>query len=820
MTIEARKARAALAVTCALALLATPAVAAAAPETPERDRGPGLVREPAGGAAGEAAERSGAAAEPATSGALVVTTRDDRVARHLGARVPALLAARGVPAGAASEVAPGVARIEVAPGRQAEATAELARQPGVVSVEPDYALPLLAQPDDPRFEEQWAHAQTGIAAAWDHTTGSTEVTVAILDSGVDGTHPDLEDNVHAQVNVADGTPDPPGDGTGGPPRDNVDCPPDSDGYDHGTAVAGVVGAEGDNGLQVAGVAWRVGIVDVAVTGTNLPGGGSDAQKCNTTTVAAVTAGLRWVHDHHPDVAAVNMSFGLGLPECPSSIQEEVDRLRELGVTVVAAAGNDGGFGRIMPAGCDGVIAVGATRGDRELAGYSSRQRYVDLVAPGGGRHEGVLTTRRHPDHGLIALEIAGTSFAAPYVAGVVALAQDVRRRGGEDPLRPSQVESLLEITARHPAGSGVHDERFGWGRLHAGDAIAHVAAGAGIPSLREHPLIRWARGDGQTEPVRQAIAVSEGLFDRRSAAHVLVARADDYADALAGSALGFGVGPILFTPRDQPLFPPVRREIERVLPPGGRVYLLGGTQAVHGAVEQELGDRGYDVVRLSGPTREWTAAEIAAEVVERVDQLGFHVNSGAVVATRGNWPDAVAGGSLAALYGLPTLLTPVNSLHPATEAALKALAPRQVYVVGGSAAVSSQTAQAVAGVTGLQPQRLAGPTRVETAVAVGSEIERELGFSDLRPTFGIAVNLDRPDGYAHTLAASAAAGRSASVFVPLNWTAQRGTWLNDSASAYACGLGVDVLLPGDVDLLPDSVARSLQDLYDRSLPAC
>jgi subtilisin family serine protease len=807
--------RAAVASLTALAVLAAGSEpTAAAADQPARE-----AVEAARGT--RAAERGSLApgwgSERVVPGALLVTTRDAGVSRRVRRDGPALLAAGGLRARRVSDVAAGVTLVEVEPGSEALAAEALLREPGVTSVEPDYRFRFASVPDDPRYPQQWAHAQTGILEAWAHSTGSGDLKVAILDSGVDGTHPDLSGNVVAQVSTVVAPPSGPGTGS---PKNNVDCPDGTQGYGHGTAVAGVVGGVGHNGVGVVGAAWDVGLVDVRVAG-----GGN----CDGPSMSAVIRGLDFVGQHHADAVAVNLSFGMPLPHCPATVQLAIDALRERGVTVVAASGNDYGYGRMMPAGCDGVIAVGATRGDRGLASYSSRQRYLALVAPGGELGEGVVTTVRGPDrYG----SIAGTSFAAPYVAGVVALVQDLRRQQNRNYLSPRQIESLLEITARHPDGAGRHDAKFGWGVLHAGDALTHVAESRPIPSLRPHPLIRWAHGSGTgTEPIAQAITLSRALFDRREAQHVVLARSDDYADALAGSALAFGVGPILFTPPGGPLDARVRAEIERVLAPGGRVYVLGGELAVDVSVEDELANLGYDHVRLRGAVREDTAAAIAGEVVERVADLGHPVHRDVIVATRGNWPDAVAGGSLAALYGLPVLLTPVNSLHPATRRELVRLDPNRVYVVGGTAAVSSATATAIGQAAAVVPRRLAGPAREDTAIAVGREIVRRLGLQHRWPTLGIAVNLDRSDAYASTLAATAAAAMTGSVFVPVREAPQSGVRVPQAVRAFACGLppqpgepdaagGVDVALPGGADLLPAAIGDQLQALYDRPFESC
>lgn len=804
-----------LAMLCALALafalVPPPGATAAQPPVlePAGDDRPALRRDDPGAAAGEQPWPTA----DTVPGALIVTTADAAAAARVAGSGPA---AQGLATASAERVAERVTRVEVTAGQEAVAAAALRRQPGVVAVEPEHTYQWAAVPDDARYGQQWPHAQSGIERAWNHSTGSANLKIAILDSGVDARHPDLSANVVAQANASSALP--PDAGTSGVPRDNAHCPRGTLGHSHGTSVAGVAGAVGDNGGGVAGVAWRAAIVDVALTGTS-------RAACQGPSDSAVVRALDWVARRHPDTAAVNLSFGTPQQTCPASLQQAIDDVRRNGTVVVAAAGNSDSYTRFMPAGCDGVIAVGATGSDGSLASYSNKQHYVDLSAPGGELGApGMVTTGLHPDSGAHTyVSVRGTSFAAPYVAGVAALIQDARADAGRPRITPGQVERVLEVTARHPDGAGAHDEAYGWGVLHAGDAVGVARGTNNIGSPATHPLLRWARDDGRTEPITQAIAISQNLFEAQEARHVLIARADDYADALAGSSLGYGVGPILFNPSDGRLDRRVENELRRVLAPGpalNRVYVLGGTAALDPAVDARLAALGYRVTRLDGATREHTARRVAAEVGARLSQLGVERNSAAILATRGNWPDAVAAGSLGAAYGVPVVLTPVGSLHPATERALAELAPTALYVIGGTAAISDPTLVAAARASGADyVARLGGAARDETAVAVAEELEWQLAASDVPTAFGIAVNLDRGDGYAPTLAASAAAAVTGSVFVPVRQAAS-GVRVTEPAAAYSCALVASVLLPGAEDLLPQPIGVALQGLLESPPSRC
>lgn len=424
----------------------------------------------------------------------------------------------------------------------------------------------------------------------------------------------------------------------------------------------------------------------------------------------------------------------------------------------------------------------------------------------------------------------------------------------------------------------------------------------GAPELE---VQRVACGENPTDPVAQAVAVSEFRFDDFGAQTAVIARDDDYADALAGSALGFGFAPLLFTyspgsapPGQDPnvLAPATRQELLRVLDPnpliaGQVVYLLGGEAAISRGVEDELRALGYRTERIAGPTRFETAADISIRVKRFVDQyvadpdFDFPKLNAVFVTTGRNWPDAVVAGSVAAYWGIPVLLTepptgasagsvcdndppnpgydPDNQgcrLHPATEQALRDLAPEYVYLVGGTLAVAGGPDGILQDLqpfvrddpeTSARPPfqscgdaavcRLGGPTRQETALLVGylsrfllqsyarSEVDPNNPStvpSDAR--FAVAVNLAGPqesDRYANVLSATVISGYfGGAVFIPLGDDGTLG-----SVPGWICGRepvqdpdierlelrdaelqGAELLLAGGPDLIPPAVADQLR----------
>lgn len=315
-------------------------------------------------------------------------------------------------------------------------------------------------------------------------------------------------------------------------------------------------------------------------------------------------------------------------------------------------------------------------------------------------------------------------------------------------------------------------------------------------------ITRIAADAAPTEPVTQAAAVSRVAFGDAAASYGLLARADTFPDALAGSALGFGQAPLLFSPSGGPLPAATAAELQRVVQPGGTVYLLGGEAALSPAVESEVAALGFAVMRLAGSGREGTAARVAEEVVSRHGTDGGPPDGTVVVATGSNWPDAVGAGGLSAYWGYPILVTPRDLLHPDAEAALRDLAPGRVLVVGGEAAISAEVAAAIADITGVEPERLGGAGRVQTGVLV-ARASLALFGPDL-PAGAVAVAADfrrEPDGYAHVLSATMLTGVFGGVIAPLD----NQTVLQEVRDL-VCGGALDPVIAGGSDLIGDAAA--------------
>ncbi|MFM8809266.1 MAG: S8 family serine peptidase, partial [Chthoniobacterales bacterium] len=272
---------------------------------------------------------------------------------------------------------------------------------------------------------QWHLPKVSAPSAWDTTTGSSAVTVAVVDSGVQANHPDLVGRVLAGYDFVNNDSDP------------------ADDNGHGTAVAGVAAAKGNDGIGVAGAAWNVAILPVKTM--NSSGSGS---------YSAIANGITYSADRGAKI--INLSLGGTLSS--STLQNAVSYAWNKGSLLVAAAGNNGSSTTVYPAAYPNVVAVSATTSADTLASFSSYGSFVDLSAPG----QDITTTWIGSSY----VTISGTSFSSPLTAGVAALALS-----RNPALSNAQISSLLTGNTDDLGAVG-YDTFFGSGRLNAAKVVS------------------------------------------------------------------------------------------------------------------------------------------------------------------------------------------------------------------------------------------------------------------------------------------------------------------------------------------------------------
>jgi thermitase len=324
-----------------------------------------------------------------------------------------------------------VYRLNVAENADIEAlAAQISADPAVDYAQPNYMRYALRGVNDPLSTFQWALGKINAYGAWDVTTGSN-IVVAVLDSGVNPDHPDLRGRVL-------------------PGYDFISN--DSDARDedfHGTNVAGIIAAAGDNGEGVAGMCWQCQILPLRVIGSR---GGSDEN---------VVDGIEWALDNGARI--INMS--LGGPGNSRILREAVQEAARRNVLVVAAAGNEAEEGNPVeyPAAYDEVLAVGATDEADQRAYFSQIQPYVDISAPGWN----IPSTAHELDLDAYGA-YAGTSFSAPYVSGLAALLLSINPSLDANALREILVTNVVDL------GQPGLDWEYGFGRIDAARAVNAV----------------------------------------------------------------------------------------------------------------------------------------------------------------------------------------------------------------------------------------------------------------------------------------------------------------------------------------------------------
>jgi subtilisin family serine protease len=278
---------------------------------------------------------------------------------------------------------------------------------------------------------EWHLEKIRAPQAWDMTVGATNTVIAILDSGINASHPEVAGRILPGYNFVSGTSD------------------TSDDFGHGTAVAGTVIAAGNNGIGVAGVAFACSVLPVKVVDSS-----------GFASYSAVADGIRFAVERGAHV--INLSIAGSSPS--STLQAAVDYAWSNNVVVIAAAGNNATSEPQYPAACNHVIGVSATTVDDSIASFSSYGAYVSLAAPG----DNIWTLQRDLSNPYGSWR--GTSFSSPIVAAVAALVKSVNPS-----LSSAQVTSVLEQTADDTGAPG-EDVLFGRGRVNASLAVLAAAA--------------------------------------------------------------------------------------------------------------------------------------------------------------------------------------------------------------------------------------------------------------------------------------------------------------------------------------------------------
>jgi thermitase len=321
-------------------------------------------------------------------------------------------------------------------GKSAQAMIQMyQKNPNIDFAEPNYIAHVQLTPNDPYFNN-WQKGLQRMDAhlAWDITTGSSDIIIAVLDTGVIPNHEDLANKLTPGYNFINNTTNP------------------TDDHGHGTRVAGIIGAIGNNGIGVAGTAWQSPLMPVKVMDSNGSGSHSNIAK-----------GIIYAADNGASV--INMS--LGGASGSSTLKSAVDYAYNRNVVLVAAAGNSN-TSVFYPAAYPNVIAVAALDNYDQKASYSCFGPEISVSAPGNG----IFSTVRTGGYDVG----TGTSFAAPFVAGLAGLILS-----SDASLSPAKVQALIEKGATDMAAPG-WDPETGYGRINMAKSLQLMGNQSSVPN--------------------------------------------------------------------------------------------------------------------------------------------------------------------------------------------------------------------------------------------------------------------------------------------------------------------------------------------------
>ncbi|WJE14999.1 S8 family serine peptidase [Halobacillus sp. ACCC02827] len=507
---------------------------------------------------------------------------------------------------------------------------DLEQDPDVDYVELDAKVYSQGAPNDTFYPDQQVTFQRmNVIKAWDRYKDASDAdpVVAVVDSGVNASHPDLKGQVIKGTNLLE---------SGQNPTDH---------YGHGTHVAGLIGAVTNNKTGVASLSKG----DVRIMPVKM-------MEENEGSVSDLIDGIEYAVDHDADI--INLS--LGTYTYRSSLEEAVQYAVEHGVLVVAAAGNDEKNDTLYPAAFDQVVAVGSyDLNKKEKASFSNYGADIDVVTPGTD----LISTYLQDDYEYM----EGTSMSTGHVSSLAAMVKN------QAPfLTGQQTKRLIEQSASPVAGA----YELGNGMIDAEKTLAQIKESHRISGATAVDTAVEISKQGWNELQQQSLMVDgrkqEGKF-------VILATAKDFPDSLAVSPLASYLNsPVLLEKKDR-LSSSVAKELKRL--GATDVIMVGGTAAVHPDVEKDLKEAGYRVHRIKGADRYETAIAVN-------ELIPYDTNKAFVVSGQ-EFPDALSAAGYSGMKQYPIIYVKQNKIPESARSYLEDLGITKAYIVGGTNPVSN-----------------------------------------------------------------------------------------------------------------------------------
>ncbi|WP_374055166.1 S8 family serine peptidase [Rossellomorea sp. FM04394] len=491
-----------------------------------------------------------------------------------------------------------------------------------------------APPNDTYFHNQSQDFQVmKVLDAWEQYNPIKEVTVAIVDSGVDLKHPELRSRLVEGKNFI-----------------NEEEPP-VDRSGHGTHVAGLVGAVTNNKMGIASAAEKVKLMPVKVF------------EGKTTYMSTVIQGIRYAADNGADI--INLS--LGSYSNMQALEDAIDYAVDKGALVVGAAGNDDEHAVLYPATYSNVLAVGSVdSATLTRSTFSNYGETVDVSAPGTN----IFSTWMD---GYQALD--GTSMSTAIVSSVSSMVKQ------QYPfLKGMQVKDALEnSTTPLP-----EVDRLGTGLINAEEALNYVQTKNRIYGLNSVETAVEISKSGWTSLEEKELTIGGKNLNE---SFVILASGDSFPDSLAASPLASHLdSPILLVKNNQ-LSGSVKEELKRLNP--SHVLMIGGGNAISQDVENEIKNLSIETKRLFGVDRYETAVAINSVIP--------YTTNKAFIVSGQNYPDALSVASYSGSMQYPVLFVQKEKVPQSVSTYMKENEISKTYVIGGQGILSNKVADSLPG---------------------------------------------------------------------------------------------------------------------------